>query len=95
MEKERSRIKLDRKAFIKKKENIQSLYDIAAKALGKGSFADVHLCVHKTTKETRAVKIINKHKMASVDSFLREVDVLKLLVRLKTMIGPSQHHPCV
>ena len=85
MEKNRSRIKLDRRAFITKRENIHSIYDIAAKALGKGSFADVHLCVNKVTKEARAVKIIYKHKMTSVDSFLQEIEALKQLVHHLTI----------
>lgn len=81
MEKLHGRIKLDRKTFIKKMENIQQHYEISTKPIGKGSYGYVHSCKHKITGEIRAVKAVNKIQMKSVEGFLNEIDCLRLLVR--------------
>jgi len=73
-------IKLERKAFIRKSDDIKSSYSVEKKPLATGSYGAVHLCTHKLTKEQRAVKVIPKFKMTNVESFLNEVEVMKLLV---------------
>ncbi|MDR3549322.1 MAG: protein kinase [Candidatus Pacebacteria bacterium] len=72
-------ILLKRKAFIRKAENINDFYDVAPKALAAGSYGSVHICVHKITKEKRAVKVVPKYKMANIDSFLNEIELMRLL----------------
>lgn len=72
---------LERKEFIRKSDTIKASYDINPKALASGSYGEVHLCTHKVTKEKRIVKIIPKFKMASVDSFLNEIELMRLVVR--------------
>ena len=74
------KIKLERKQFIRKSGTIDESYNVTKKPLANGSYGAVHLCNHKITKETRAVKIIPKYKMTNVESFLNEVDIMKLLV---------------
>ena len=79
MEKKPS-LQLDRKAFIRKSENIKDSYDIASKAMSSGSYGAVHFCSHKITKEKRAVKIVPKYKLTNVESFLTEIEMMKLVV---------------
>jgi len=75
-----SDILIGRKALIRKNENINENYMVSAKPIGKGSYGAVHACVHKITKQTRAVKIISKYKMTNVDAFLNEIELLRLVV---------------
>lgn len=72
-------IKLERKQFIKKSNNIDEAYIVTKKPLAAGSYGAVHLCSHKITKESRAVKIIPRFKITSVDSFTNEIDMMKLV----------------
>ncbi|KAK2197642.1 bifunctional EF-hand domain/Protein kinase domain/Protein kinase-like domain superfamily/EF-Hand 1 [Babesia duncani] len=54
----------------------------AIKLLGKGSFGEVLLCIHRITGQQYAVKVISKKSIknkADHDSLLREVQVLKSL----------------
>ena len=74
------KIKLDRKSFIRKSDNINNSYDVDKKPLASGSYGAVHKCKHKITKEERAVKIIPKFKMDNLESFLSEVEMLRLVV---------------
>ena len=60
-----------------KKTNISKEY-ILGKNLGKGSFAQVRLAVHKATKQTRAIKIIKKAKV-NMDNLLTEISILSKL----------------
>lgn len=75
---------LSRKDFIRKLENIKDSYEVNSKPLATGSYGAVHLGVHKITKEKRAVKIIPKYKMASVENFLNEIDLMRLVVFIKS-----------
>ncbi len=72
-------ILLKRKAFIRKADNIRDFYDVVPKAMASGSYGAVHLCTQKITKERRAVKIIPKYKMASVENFLNEIELMRLV----------------
>jgi len=72
-------ILLKRKDFIRKSENIKDFYDLAPKPLASGSYGAVHIGTQKLTKEKRAVKIIPKYKMASVDVFINEIDLMRLV----------------
>ena len=87
MEKKQTKIKLDRKMFIKKLDKFQDHYTVNPKPLGKGTYGEVYLCMHRITKEVRAVKTISKHNMQNVDDFLHEIECLKNLVLL---IKPNQ-----
>ncbi len=80
MEKAHGKIKLDRKMFIRKMENVRHYYDISCKPIGKGSYGYVYCCKHKITGEVRALKAISKSRMKDIDGFLHEIDCLKLLV---------------
>ncbi len=73
-------IKLERKAFIRKSVAIDESYQVTKRAMATGSYGAVHMCTHKVTKEIRIVKIVPKFKMTNVESFINEVDLLKLVV---------------
>ena len=73
-------VKIERKAFLRKHDLIRDSYDIAPKAFANGSFGEVRSCVHKLTHEKRAVKMIPKYKMSSVDNFLNEIELMRLVV---------------
>ncbi len=72
-------ILLKRQAFIRKSENIKDFYDVVPRPLASGSYGAVHLCTQKITKEKRAVKVVPKYKLANVDNFLNEIELLKLV----------------
>ncbi len=74
-------LKLERKDFIRKLDNIKDFYAITPKPLATGSYGVVHLCEQKVTKIKRAVKIIPKYKMASVENFLNEIELMRMVVR--------------
>jgi len=60
-----------------KNVKIEDVYDMK-KDLGSGAFSIVKLAVHKKTKETRAVKMIDKDAIKEKKEMLeREVDILK------------------
>jgi len=80
MEKSASKLKLDRKMFIRKRDKFLDYYQINPKPIGKGAYGQVYLCVNRITKEIRAVKIVFKHTMENVDNFLNEIECLKNLV---------------
>ena len=80
MEKKHKGIRLDRKMFIRKLDKFNDHYQINPKPIGKGTYGEVYLCRHKITLEIRAVKIVMKNKMKSVNEFLLEIDCLKNLV---------------
>ena len=73
-------VKLERKDFIRKLDNINNFYTITSKPLATGSYGAVHDCTQKVTKIKRAVKIIPKYKMASVENFLNEIELMRLVV---------------
>jgi len=56
-------------------------YTLDRNVIGEGAFGAVHKCLHKSTKETRAVKIIEKDKMEEQEKvrLQYEVEVLKNL----------------
>ena len=85
MEKKSSMIKLDRKNFIRKLDNIYNHYEIIPKAIGKGTYGEIYKCFHRITKEPRAVKVISKLKMQNVEGFLQEVEYLRQLVLLSLL----------
>ena len=45
------------------KGNLTDKYKIEQEILGEGAFGKVQKCLHKATKEIRAVKILNKFAM--------------------------------
>ncbi len=73
-------IKLERRSFIRKAGNFEDSYTYSRKPLAAGSYGTVHLCTNKVTRETRIVKIVPKFKMENVESFLNEIEMLKLVV---------------
>jgi serine/threonine protein kinase len=96
MEKKPSMIRLDRKNFIRKLDNIYTHYEIVAKPVGKGACGEVYKCTHRITREQRAIKVISKIKVHDVENFLFEVEYLRQLVPLSThLIGPSEYHSTV
>lgn len=72
-------IKLKRKDFIKKADSIKDYYDVDTKPLASGSYGAVHICTQKETKAKRAVKIIPKYKLNNLESFLNEVELLRMV----------------
>ena len=65
------------------KENFYSVYSLAKDPIGTGAFAEVWLCTHKRTRDTRAVKIFLKSTLTeeeiSTRSVFNEVEILKSL----------------
>ena len=63
--------------------SFDSIYDLSNCPIGTGAFAEVWLCVHKRTKDTRAVKIFKKlnfsEKEVKCRSVFDEVEILKTL----------------
>lgn len=53
----------------------------------QGAFGEVRKAVHKTTRLTRAIKIINKFSTSQEDQkkLLNEVNILKELVNIQTI----------
>lgn len=73
--------KISREDFVHiKKENIENSYIIIS-ALGKGSFGCVYKAQKKLTNELRAVKVLQKKNLDSVNrkALLEEVEILKSL----------------
>ena len=61
---------INKAMMIRKNENkIEDVYKISKKPIGTGAFGVVHTCVHKLTKQERAVKKISKKKIKNNDSF--------------------------
>ena len=62
---------LIRKAtMIRKNENkIEDVYKISKKALGTGAYGVVSSCVHRDTKQERAVKKVAKKKIKNMEKF--------------------------
>lgn len=64
-------------------ESFHSVYTLYDEPLGSGAFAEVWLCTHKLTLETRAVKILHKSGISEEDirsrAVFSEVDILKSL----------------
>eukprot|EP00831_Metopus_contortus_P068822 TRINITY_DN61646_c0_g1_i1.p3 TRINITY_DN61646_c0_g1~~TRINITY_DN61646_c0_g1_i1.p3 ORF type:complete len:100 (-),score=30.51 TRINITY_DN61646_c0_g1_i1:110-409(-) len=56
-------VKIVKKSFIMKQDNIQDVYDLESKEIGSGNYGVVKKLVHKMTKQERAVKIIPKSKI--------------------------------
>lgn len=75
-------MKMERKVFLRKHDLIRDAYEIAPKAFASGSYGEVRSCVHKLTHEKRAVKMIPKYKMSSVDNFLNEIEIMRTVVRI-------------
>lgn len=64
-------------------ESFYAVYDLYQEPLGSGAFAEVWLCTHKQTQETRAVKILHKSGISEEDirsrAVFSEVEILKSL----------------
>lgn len=57
--------------------DISDDYDILPTILGTGSYGCVRECIHRRTGEVRAVKTINKAKVARRDHIQREIRLLR------------------
>lgn len=57
------------------------MYKVDEQILGEGAFGKVQRCIHKVTKEIRAVKILNKAQMDEKEKvrLKYEIDILKNL----------------
>ena len=66
--------------MIRKNESkIEDVYKISKKALGTGAYGVVSLCVHRETKQERAVKKVAKKKIKNMDRFKQEILILQQL----------------
>ncbi len=65
------------------KGNIKEIYHFKEK-LANGGFGVVYLAEHRQTKDLFAVKAIQKKKVKDYATFVNEINILKVLVRLKT-----------
>ena len=63
--------------MIRKNENaIEDVYKISKKALGTGAYGVVSSCVHRETKQERAVKKVAKKKIKNMERFKQEITIL-------------------
>ena len=61
---------IKKKTMIRKNDhNIDSVYKIAKKPIGTGAYGVVSLCMHRDTKQERAVKKVPKKKIKNMDRF--------------------------
>lgn len=61
---------IKKSTMIRKNENkVDDVYKIAKKPLGTGAYGVVSLCVHKQTKQERAVKKVAKKKIKNMERF--------------------------
>jgi calcium-dependent protein kinase len=65
------------------KDSFFTIYELHEKPIGSGAFAEVWLCDHKRSGETRAVKILHKSGISEEEVRIRsvflEVEILKTL----------------
>lgn len=60
----------------KNEKSITDVYEIDKRPLGTGAFGVVSKCVHKQTKQVRAVKTVSRKKIKNMDRFKQEVVIL-------------------
>ncbi len=82
-------VKIVKKTFITKQDNIHDVYLLDASEIGKGNYGVVKKLIHKTTKQERAVKIIPKSKIKNIDRFKTEVEILRSVVT--PLLSASSH----
>ena len=58
---------------------IEDVYQISHKALGTGAYGVVSGCVHKETKQERAVKKVPRKKIKNMERFKQEIAILQEL----------------
>ena len=63
------------------KANIKEQYHFVKK-LAQGGFGIVYLAEHRQTKEQFAVKAIQKKKVKDYTTFINEINILRLLVKI-------------
>jgi len=63
------------------KANIKEKYHFDKK-LAQGGFGIVYLAEHRVTKEKFAVKAIQKKKVKDYTTFINEINILRLLVKI-------------
>ena len=73
-------LKVEKKNFIVCKKGIIENEYVIGEIVGSGAFATVRNCIHKETKQERALKIINKKKQLDPNELYLEIDILKQLV---------------
>jgi calcium-dependent protein kinase len=61
----------------KNERKIEDVYNIEKKAIGTGGFGVVSKCVHKETKQERAVKTVSKKKIKNMEKFKQEIVILQ------------------
>jgi hypothetical protein len=70
-------ILIKKSTMIRKNElKIDEVYKIGKKPLGTGAYGVVSLCVHKQTKQERAVKKVAKKKIKNMERFEQEIKIL-------------------
>ena len=68
--KEKEGFIIRKQSMIKKNDkDIEDVYKIGKKPLGTGAYGVVSLCVHRLTKQERAVKKVSKKKIKNMDRF--------------------------
>ncbi len=71
---------IKKSTMIRKNEcKIDDVYKTAKKPLGTGAYGVVSLCVHKQTKQERAVKKVAKKKIKNMERFEQEIKILQML----------------
>jgi len=55
------------------------VYNIEKKAIGTGGFGVVSKCIHRETKQERAVKTVSRKKIKNMDKFKQEILILQQL----------------
>ena len=78
-------LKIQKKSFINKLENVGETYTLDPKLIGSGNYGVVRKAVHKLSQQERAIKIIPKSKIRDLARFKGEVDILRTVVLLSVL----------
>jgi len=75
-------IPLDPSRFrLERKNTVEQKYEIVQE-LGRGTFGEVKLVIHRETQTKRALKAIPKDRCQMTKNFAEEIEILKRLVFL-------------
>ena len=68
---------IKKSTMIRKNEaKIEEIYKVSKKALGTGAYGVVSSCIHRDTRQERAVKKVAKKKIKNMDRFKQEISIL-------------------
>ena len=80
--KKKEQLLIHKKAFVRKGSFVDNSYVVDyARPICRGETSTIVRCVHKTTQQSRAVRLVLKKNVAHKEGFLKEINKLMELVR--------------